>query len=50
VVSSAPQQQAEAYDAVVRAVESGKIPEARIRESGERILGVKERYGLRGTG
>ena len=49
VVSSA-QQQAEAYDAVVRAVESGKIPEARIRESVERILGVKERYGLRGTG
>ncbi|HEY6580007.1 MAG TPA: glycoside hydrolase family 3 N-terminal domain-containing protein [Rubrobacter sp.] len=50
VVSSAPQQQAEAYDAVVRAVESEKIPEARIRESVERILGVKERYGLRGTG
>jgi beta-N-acetylhexosaminidase len=50
VVSSAPQQQAEAYDAVVRVVESGKIPEARIRDSVERILGVKERYGLRGTG
>ena len=49
VVSSAPQQQADAYDAVVGAVESGEIPSARIKESVGRVLGVKERYGLRGA-
>jgi beta-N-acetylhexosaminidase len=50
IVSSAPQEQADAYDAVVEAVRSGKIPRARIEESVERLLGVKERYDLRGTG
>jgi beta-N-acetylhexosaminidase len=50
IVSSAPQEQADAYDAVVDAVESGEIPRARIEESVERVLGVKERYDLRGTG
>ena len=49
IVSSAPQQQADAYDAVVGAVESGEIPRERIRESVGRVLGVKERYGLRGA-
>ena len=50
IVSSAPQEQADAYDAVVEAVRSGKIPRARIEESVERLLRVKERYDLRGTG
>ena len=46
VVSSPPEQQADAYDAVVAAVEAGEIPEGRIRGSVERLLGVKERYGF----
>jgi beta-N-acetylhexosaminidase len=46
IVSSAPQQQADAYDAVVAAVESGEIPRERIEESYRRILEVKKRYGL----
>lgn len=46
ILSSPPQEQADAYDAVVEAVESGEIPEERIRASVERILEVKERYGL----
>jgi hypothetical protein len=35
---------------VVAAVESGEIPSARIRNSLERLLGVKKRYDLRGAG
>jgi beta-N-acetylhexosaminidase len=50
IVSSPPQQQADAYDAVVAAVESGEIPRSRIRKSVERVLRVKERYDLRGAG
>jgi beta-N-acetylhexosaminidase len=50
MVSSPQQQQADAYDAVVAAVESGKIPSARIRKSVERLLRVKEEYDLRGAG
>ena len=46
VVSSAPQQQADAYDAVVGAVQSGEIPRARIEESVGRLLEVKQRYGF----
>ena len=46
VVSSPPQQQADAFDAVVAAVESGEIPEERIRGSVERLLGVKVTYDL----
>jgi beta-N-acetylhexosaminidase len=49
IVSSAPQEQVDAYAAVVEAVESGKIPKSRIRESVGRILGVKEKYHLRGA-
>ena len=49
LVSSLPQQQADAYDAVVAAVESGEIPRARIRKSVERLLEVKDRYDLRGA-
>ena len=46
IVSSPPQQQADAFDAVVAAVESGEIPEKRIRGSVERLLGVKGTYDL----
>lgn len=46
VVSSAPEQQAAAYDAVVAAVESGEVPERRIRASVRRLVEVKEAYGL----
>jgi len=46
VVSSPAQQQADAYDAVVAAVEAGEIPEERIRTSVERLLRVKEAYGF----
>ena len=44
IVSSPPQQQADAYDAVVAAVESGRIPEARVRDSVRRLIEVKETY------
>jgi beta-N-acetylhexosaminidase len=50
VVPSPPQQQADAYDAVVAAVESGKIPRARIQKSVERLLRVKEKYHSHGAG
>ena len=46
VVSSPPGQQADAYDAVVAAVESGEIPEERIRASVRRLIEVKETYGF----
>lgn len=46
VVSSPPEQQAAAYDAVVAAVESGEIPEERVRASVGRLLDVKETYGF----
>jgi beta-N-acetylhexosaminidase len=38
VVSSPPQQQADAYDAVVAVVESGEIPRSRVQKSVERLL------------
>ncbi|HEX6709819.1 MAG TPA: glycoside hydrolase family 3 N-terminal domain-containing protein [Rubrobacter sp.] len=50
IVSSPPQQQADAYDAVVAAVESGEVSRAQIRESVGRILRVKEKYHLHGAG
>jgi beta-N-acetylhexosaminidase len=50
VISSAPQEQADAYDAVVEAVRSGEIPRSRIRESVRRLLSVKDKYDLRGEG
>ena len=46
VVSSPPGQQADAYDAVVAAVESGEIPEERVRASVRRLIEVKETYGF----
>jgi len=49
LVISSPQQ-ADAYDAVVAAVESGEIPRSRIEKSVERLLTLKERYHLRGAG
>ena len=49
IVSSLPQQ-ADAYEAVVAAVESGEMPGARIRNSVERLLGIKEKYHSRGAG
>jgi len=50
IVSSPPRQQADAYDALVAAVESGEIPRAQIRKSVERVLRVKEKYHLHGAG
>ena len=44
VVSGVPQEQADAYDAVVAAVESGETPRSRIEESVRRIEAVKDRY------
>ncbi|MDP8950561.1 MAG: glycoside hydrolase, partial [Actinomycetota bacterium] len=46
IISSPPQQQADAYDAVVAAVESGEIPQERVRASVERVLKVKKDYSL----
>lgn len=46
ILSSPPEEQAAAYDAVVAAVESGEISEARIRASVARILEVKESYSF----
>jgi beta-N-acetylhexosaminidase len=46
IVSSPPQQQADAYDAVVAAVESGGIPEERVRDSVRRLVEVKGTYGF----
>ena len=50
VLSSPPQEQADAYDAVVDAVESGEIPRSRIQNSVGRLLAVKDEYHLRGPG
>ena len=46
LISSQPQQQADAYDAVVAAVESGEIPRRKIEASVERVLEVKKDYSL----
>jgi beta-N-acetylhexosaminidase len=50
LVITSPQQQADAYDAVVAAVESGEIPRSRIEKSVGRLLTVKEGYNLGGAG
>ena len=50
IISSPPQQQADAYDAVLEAVESGEIPRERIEASVERILEVKQDYSLGDAG
>ena len=46
LISSPPQQQADAYEAVVKAVESGEIPRERISQSVERISEIKQNYQL----
>jgi beta-N-acetylhexosaminidase len=46
IISNLPQQQADAYDAVVAAVESGEIPRKQIEASVERILKAKKDYSL----
>lgn len=50
IVSSPPQQQADAYDAVVAAVRSGELSRTQVRKSVERILRVKEKYHLHRAG
>jgi beta-N-acetylhexosaminidase len=50
IVTSLPEQQADAYDAVVAAVEAGEIPRGRIEASVERILRLKEGYSLEEAG
>jgi beta-N-acetylhexosaminidase len=46
LISSLPQEQADAYDAVVEAVETGEIAREQVEASVERVLEVKERYSL----
>jgi beta-N-acetylhexosaminidase len=46
LISSPPEQQADAYDAVVAAVESGEIPRREIQASVERVIEVKRQYSL----
>ena len=46
IVSGTPQELADAYEAVVAAVESGEIPRQRIDDSVERITQIKESYPL----
>lgn len=46
IISSPPQEQADAYDAVVEAVKSGEISREQIRRSVERVLEVKESYPI----
>jgi beta-N-acetylhexosaminidase len=48
LISSPAQEQADAYEAVVEAVESGEIPRKSIEESFRRIENVKNRYPLYG--
>lgn len=48
VISSPAQQQADAYEAVVQAVESGEIPRERIEASFRRIEKIKGQYPLYG--
>jgi beta-N-acetylhexosaminidase len=49
IISSHPQEQAEAYAAVVRAVEEGQISREQIDAGLNRILKLKERYLLRSS-
>jgi beta-N-acetylhexosaminidase len=50
IISSPPQEQADAYNAVVAAVKSGELSRIQIRESVGRILEIKGKYNLRGAG
>lgn len=49
IISSPPEEQAEAYNAIVRAVRAGEIDEAGIRASVGRIMEVKREYSLHGA-
>ncbi|MEW6638376.1 MAG: glycoside hydrolase family 3 N-terminal domain-containing protein, partial [Actinomycetota bacterium] len=44
IISSPPQQQADAYNAVVAAVERGEIPRQRVREAVARVSEIKKNY------
>ena len=46
IISSPAQEQADAYEAVVAAVESGEIPREQIERSVERIVKTKNNYSL----
>jgi len=46
LIVSSPQQQADAYDAVVATVESGEMPRSQVQKSVQRVLRVKEKYDL----
>lgn len=46
IISSPPQEQADAYDAVVEAVRSGEVSEEQLRASTARILKIKKEYSL----
>ena len=46
IITSLPERQADAYDAVLEAVESGEIPREQIEASVRRISKVKEEYSL----
>lgn len=46
ILSGTAAEQEAAYEAVIRAVESGEIPRETVYESAERILDMKRRYGL----
>ena len=48
VLSGLPQEQADAYDAVVTAVQSGEIPRQRIQDAVVRIHEIKDRYPVAG--
>lgn len=48
IISSPPQEQADAYDAVVAAVESGEISKKQVQASVERVIKVKKKYSLHG--
>lgn len=49
ILSGAAEEQEAAYEAVVRAVESGDLPCERVYESAERVLRMKREYGLRAS-
>jgi beta-N-acetylhexosaminidase len=47
IISSPPQEQADAYTAVVRGVKQGRISQDQINDSVDRILKLKQQYLLR---
>jgi beta-N-acetylhexosaminidase len=46
IISSPAQEQADAYEAVVAAVEAGEIPEKQIESSVRRVIGAKRHYSI----